>query len=162
MTVPIAGSQTGVFTDLSHTVTVAAGDMVNSMIVGGAQSGSATISIKTVTMWTEIAGQVTGPTKCVTLEEAITLGNTMQDYRETTGHWQHRHCQQVKHTKARLRLKTYSQFPLPLGDEYAYQSQGQAKDSDQILGLHTCLHCGVKGQAKNPVQNHLPQSMSPP
>lgn len=59
MTIAIASTQTGTFSDLSHTVACVAGDLVNSIIVTGTSTGTVTMSVQNVTVYTEIAGQST-------------------------------------------------------------------------------------------------------
>lgn len=56
LTVSIAGNTTGTFSDLTHTVTIAAGDLVNLRMVVGNGVSPDTITLQGVMLWTEIAG----------------------------------------------------------------------------------------------------------
>lgn len=52
----VTASSTGTFTDLTHNVTVASGDLVNMELTTGTGSSSQTVGLASAVMWTSLAG----------------------------------------------------------------------------------------------------------
>jgi len=59
LSVSIASNTIGVFSDLVHTVTIAAGDLVNFKIVVATGGSGDTLTLTSIGIWTEIAGAST-------------------------------------------------------------------------------------------------------